>query len=102
MRWWLKRGEGGGIEDVHDEGVDYDVDAGHLEGDGVEDHDEKNGDENVGAEEQRQQGNRGHSVAGKNIFSLASNIFNSDKAISYILIIVNIVNHLTIIILQSS
>ena len=63
MRWWLKRGEGGGIEDVHDEGVDYDMDAGHLEGDGVEDHDEKNGDENVGAEEQSKQGDGSDAVA---------------------------------------
>ena len=54
MRLRLKRGEGG---------VDYDMDAGHLEGDGVEDHDEKNGDENVGAEEQSKQGDGGDAIA---------------------------------------
>ena len=44
------------------------VDLSHLEGHGVEDHNEKHRDEDVGAEEQRQQGNRGHSVAVKYIF----------------------------------
>ena len=62
MRWWLKRGEGGDVEDVHDVDV-HDMDAGHLEGDGVEDHDEENGDENVGAEEQSKQGDGGDAVA---------------------------------------
>ena len=62
MRWWLKRGEGGDVEDVHDVDV-HDMDAGHLEGDGVEDHDEKNGDENVGAEEQSKQGDGSDAVA---------------------------------------
>ena len=44
------------------------VDLSHLEGHGVEDHNEEHRDEDVGAEEERQQGNRGHSVAGKYIF----------------------------------
>ena len=39
------------------------MDDGHLEGDGVEDHDEENGDENVGAEEQSKQGDGGDAVA---------------------------------------
>ena len=44
------------------------VDLSHLEGHGVEDHNEKHRDQDVGAEEERQQGNGGHSVAGKYIF----------------------------------
>ena len=44
------------------------VDLSHLEGHGVEDHNEEHRNENVGAEEERQQGNGGHSVAGKYIF----------------------------------
>ena len=48
-----------------DGSVDYNGDIGHLEGDGVEDHNEKNRDENVGAEEEGKEGDGSDAVAGK-------------------------------------
>ena len=60
-----KDGGVGAEDDVYDNDL---VDLSHLEGHSVEDHTEKHRDEDVGAEEEREQGNRGHSVAGKYIF----------------------------------
>ena len=48
---------------MEDGGADYDV--GHLEGDGVEDNDEKNRDENVGAEEESKEGDGSDAVTEK-------------------------------------
>ena len=47
------------------EGGAYDGDVGHLEGDGVEDNNEKNGDENVGAEEESKEGDGSDAVTEK-------------------------------------
>ena len=53
------------MEKVDDNKRGFVEDVGHLEGDGVKDDNEKNGDENVGAEEQRKQRNGGNSVTEK-------------------------------------
>ena len=54
---------------VDDDGFWMDDDC-HLEWDRVEDNDEKNGDENVGAEEQGKQRYGSDAVAGKKVFIL--------------------------------
>ena len=50
--------------------VDNDEDVGHLEGDGVEDNDEKNRDENIGAEEESKQRDGSDAVADEKVFML--------------------------------
>ena len=57
-------------DDVEDASADYDEDVGHLEGDGVEDHNEKNRDENVGAEEESEQRDGSDAVADEKVFML--------------------------------
>ena len=63
---------------VDDDGFWMDDDC-HLEWDCVEDNDEKNGDENVGAEEQSKQGDGGDAVAEEKIRQWASHSNQKSK-----------------------